>query len=66
MALEINEIGIHFRVPDGERPSGGRTGTGGRTEKTAAGGSCSEPDQAQIVDDCVRRVLQLLNARAER
>ena len=64
MALEINEIGIHFRVPDSERPAGGGRAAGGsRVEKTGTGG---EPDRAQIVDDCVRRVLQLLAARAER
>ncbi|HVG43237.1 MAG TPA: DUF5908 family protein [Longimicrobium sp.] len=56
MALEINEIGIHFRVPDAER----------RDEAAPASGPCNEVDRAQIVEDCVRRVLQLLAARAER
>lgn len=65
MALEINEIGIHFRVPDPDRPTAQRAG-GGRGEKATSTGPCSEPDRAQIVDDCVRRVLQLLAARAER
>jgi hypothetical protein len=60
MALEINEIGIHFRVPDGDGPAAQRAPSEGSP------GSCCEPDRAQIVDDCVRRVLQLLNARAER
>ena len=61
MALEINEIGIHFRVPDAERPAAGR----GETAAPPAG-SCGEPDHARIVDDCVRRVLRLLADRAER
>ena len=63
MALEINEIGIHFRVPDAERaaPAGG-----GRGSERAAAGSCADPGHEQIVDDCVRRVLRLLAARAER
>lgn len=60
MALEISEIGIHFRVPDGEGPVAQRAPSEG------AAGPCCEPDRAQIVDDCVRRVLRLLNARAER
>lgn len=63
MALEINEIGIHFRVPDADRPA-----PGARQRKAAAPsrGGCADPDREQIVDDCVRRVLQLLAARRER
>jgi Family of unknown function (DUF5908) len=65
MALEINEIGIHFRVPDAERSAAGasaarRGSAGGR------GGPCDEPDREQIVEDCVRRVLLALRALAER
>lgn len=63
MALEINEIGIHFRVPDAEQPRGG---TAQRRAAAPRAGSCGEPEREQIVDDCVRRVLQLLAARAER
>lgn len=63
MALEISEIGIHFRVPDAERP--GQDAAQPRDAGTI-GGTCSEPEREQIVDDCVRRVLQLLAARAER
>lgn len=61
MALEINEIGIHFRVPDADRQAQAPAQL--RAEST---GTCSEPEREQIVDDCVRRVLQLLAARAER
>lgn len=63
MALEINEIGIHFRVPDAERPG---AEVAQMRDAGASGGTCSEPEREQIVDDCVRRVLQLLAARAER
>lgn len=62
MALEINEIGIHFRVPDAERPGHEVA----QLRDAGSGGTCSEPEREQIVDDCVRRVLQLLAARAER
>lgn len=64
MALEINEIGIHFRVPDANRPAAGSGGQ--RPGRAPATGACGEPDRAQIVDDCVRRVLRLLAARSER
>lgn len=60
MALEISEIGIHVRVPDGQpapAPAAGR--------KTADG-PCDDLEHARVVDDCVRRVLQILAARAER
>lgn len=60
MALEINEIGIHFRVPDPERP------TAQRVPQARQAGTGSETEREQMVDDCVRRVLQLLNARRER
>jgi hypothetical protein len=63
MALEISEIGIHFRVPDAERPG---PEVAQRADAGSTGGSCGEPEREQIVDDCVRRVLQLLVTRAER
>jgi hypothetical protein len=63
MALEINEIGIHFRVPDAERPC---LDLARRADADSTEGSGGEPEREQIVDDCVRRVLQLLAARAER
>ncbi len=60
MALEISEIGIHVRVPDGaSRPP---APAGGSPDD--AGGSAAE--RARIVDECVRRVLQVLAMRAER
>lgn len=69
MALEINEIGIHFRVPDAARPAA-QPAARGRGAGAGGGGvanaGCGDPDREQIVDDCVRRVLRLLAARAER
>lgn len=64
MALEINEIGIHFRVPDSDGPARATPSAGDLREDSAGG--CGDPDRARIVDDCVRRVLQLLAARRER
>ena len=60
MALEVNEIGIRLRVGE----DGGEPGEGRRCEKIeqAAGGL----DRGEIVDDCVRRVLQILKGRRER
>jgi hypothetical protein len=60
MALEISEIGIHVRVPDGTScppVQGGRPAD-------RAGGNAAE--RARMVDECVRRVLQVLAMRAER
>lgn len=60
MALEISEIGIRVRVPEDTScvpaPAGGPA--------DAAGGSAAE--RARMVDECVRRVLQVLAMRAER
>jgi hypothetical protein len=56
MPLEISEIGIHVRVPDGA-PAPAAPG------KEAP---CSAVEHARVVDDCVRRVLRILDMRAER
>ena len=63
MALEINEIGIHFRVPDADGPV---RSTPSAVDMRDESGGCGDEDRARIVDDCVRRVLQLLAARRER
>lgn len=63
MALEINEIGIHFRVPDSDGPV---RSTPGAVDMRDQSEGCGDDDRARIVDDCVRRVLQLLAARRER
>lgn len=55
MAFEVNEIGIRMRVMgDGEAapPSGG-SGDGGRS---------GDDRRKEIVEACVRRVLQILRA----
>jgi len=60
MALEISEIGIHVRVPDAApAPARGR-------DRGVAENPCDDTDRARLVDDCVRRVLRILAARAER
>ena len=60
MALEISEIGIHVRVPDG---TGGPASPAGRPAGDAPGETA---ERARMVDECVRRVLQVLAMRAER
>ncbi|MFL5386791.1 MAG: DUF5908 family protein [Longimicrobiaceae bacterium] len=60
MPLEISEIGIHVRVPDGKPAPAAPAAARGD------GGPCDDVEHARLVDDCVRRVLQILAARAER
>lgn len=60
MALEISEIGIQVRVP--EETSCAPAAAGRRADD--AGGSAAE--RTRMVDECVRRVLQVLAMRAER
>jgi|CXWL01.1.fsa_nt_gi hypothetical protein len=60
MPLEISEIGINFRVDDGgDEPLPG----GARVPQA---GSCEEVDRDELVEDCVRRVLEILDRRPER
>lgn len=61
MALEISEIGIHVRVPDGKPAP-----AAGERSSSAVSGDCEDLERARLVDDCVRRVLRILAARAER
>lgn len=65
MTLEIQEIGIRMRVAEdaGQTPR-----TGG---SSPAGGSCGDDagERARrdsLVEDCVRRVLEILKMRKER
>ncbi len=60
MALEINEIGIRVRVADGLDDDRREA------EKSAAPGDCRDVDREEIVADCVRRVLRILQTRGER
>jgi hypothetical protein len=57
MAMEINEIGIRLRVLDREADEG--EGRPGREEAGAV-------DRGEIVEECLRRVLQILNSTRER
>lgn len=59
MALEISEIGIHVRVPDGKPAPAA-------AQKQASENPCEDTERARLVDDCVRRVLKILQTRAER
>jgi hypothetical protein len=61
MALEINEIGIRVRVDDG-----GMNTPVQLKEKEESIGNCREASREEIVEDCVRRVLQILRSREER
>jgi hypothetical protein len=70
MPLEINEIGIQMRVGDddpGESDSPGRRSKKEKKEKSKRGrGACCDFDREELVEDCVRRVLQSLNRVRER
>ena len=60
MALEISEISIQVRVPDGTRAPAAPAG------RPAADAPWEDAERARLVDDCVRRVLRILAMRAER
>jgi Family of unknown function (DUF5908) len=61
MALEIREIEIRMRV-------GAEGGDAPVTQlaSSEAGECCDGSTKAEIVDECVRRVLQALKTRGER
>lgn len=59
MPLEISEIGINMRVSDTPKEAGKR-------RPKAEEGECRDVDREEIVDDCVRRVLQILKGLGER
>ncbi len=64
MPLEINEIGIRMRVrdsdPEAEREPVRRGAAGGDADP------CADLDREAIVEDCVRRVLKILENLPER
>lgn len=63
MTLEIGEIGINVRVGDAEKEKKKKE----EKEKAKKGrGTCCEFDRQELVDDCVRLVLQALKAARER
>ena len=57
MPLEINEIAIAMRVSagGGDHDEGRGSASGGRAEE----------DREELIQECVRRVLQALKARSE-
>ncbi len=57
MPLEINEIAIAMRVSSGSRDYG--------EERNAAPGGPVEDDREELIQECVRRVLQALKAQSE-
>jgi hypothetical protein len=66
MPLEIGEIGINVRVGDAEKE---KEKAKKEKEKAKAGkgrGTCCDFDRQELVDDCVRLVLQALKAARER
>lgn len=65
MALEIGEIGINVRVGDAEKEKAKKEKA--EKEKAKKGrGACCDFDRQELVDDCVRLVLQALKAARER
>jgi len=55
MPLEINEIGIRMRVGEDDRPPDERP-------QRVPQGDCHDVDREELVEDCVRRVLQILKS----
>lgn len=65
MSLEIGEIGINVRVGDAEKEKKEKEKK--EKEKAKKGrGTCCDFDRQELVDDCVRLVLQALKAARER
>jgi Family of unknown function (DUF5908) len=66
MPLEINEIGIRMRVEDGDEDYDGSDGRRRKQTEEDDDCGCGSLDRGGIVDDCVRRVLQVLKSTRER
>ncbi len=60
MPLEVNEIGIIMRVSDNLGTTDTEPKTAGRSPKKDPEDDCHDVKREEIVDDCVRRVLQIL------
>jgi len=69
MALEISEIAIQMQVDEdaGEETADGEE-TAGKKKQQGDGGEdgCCGLDKQEIVDECVRRVLNMLKTKRER
>jgi hypothetical protein len=66
MALEINEIGIHLQVQEAGEQRVPATAPAGPPAPEGASGLLSGLNRDEIVEECVRRVLQALKTREER
>ena len=67
MPLEVNEIGIRMRVDDTDDEEEDEIARRGRRKAVEDDDcNCGSLDREEIVDDCVRRVLQALKAMRER
>jgi hypothetical protein len=65
--LEINEIAIQMQVQqEGTRAEPSESSTSGATVSVPAGCDNFEMERSEIVEDCVRRVLQVLKTMRER
>lgn len=66
MALEIQEIGIQLQVGNGDEESPQRR-QGDPRRPPSTGLDCSDEEQRQaVVNDCVERVLQILERQRQR
>ncbi|MCE9672069.1 DUF5908 family protein [Myxococcus stipitatus] len=63
MPLEVNEIGIQLRVRDGADASSSDKPS---TPVGDCGCSDEKKERQAMVEECLRRVLQVLRARQER
>lgn len=66
MALEIGEIGINVRVGDAEKEKAKKKKKAEKEKARKGRGTCCDFDRQELVDDCVRLVLQALKAARER
>jgi len=61
MALEVNEIGIRMRVRGEEEEKAGE-----KVARKVEDPGCGCQDRDEIVEECTRRVLQILKSARER
>jgi hypothetical protein len=66
MALEVNEIGIRLRVRGEPGDEVGEEGEEREGKERGGADPCCDLDRDEIVDDCVRRVMQMLKSLRER
>ena len=64
MSLQVSEIGISMRVGLGGEESCGQDSSAARSGSRP--GAVGEAERDEIVNECVRRVLEVLHSRGER